>query len=236
MLTMKIKHLFFLSIITILFASCKNEDSVHPYKNFFYEYNEDAKFYQFRDVVHGMNEKFFRVFGIDDSFGKHIVVESFTADGRITEALNYNLDSLTIIDHMVVDRNGLKTKAQLIKNRMIPFTKDDQTWFASKFPGFIDSTIFLSETKRTFFKSTPIKTKVMGESKNTIVFTDTLKLTMLNPFKKTENSQKAVFKSYYAEGIGLVRIHDINMKTDYQLEKILTQKEWVSRMRKMMQK
>jgi hypothetical protein len=233
---MKTKHLFYFSFLVLLLISCKSEGSKHPYKNFFYEYNEDAKFYQFRDVIHGMNEKFFRVFGIDDSYGKHIVVESFTSDGRITEAYNYNLDSLTIIDHMIVNRDGLKTKAQLIKNRLIPFTKEDQTWFASKFPGFIDSTVFLSEIKRTFYKSTPIKTKVMGESKNTIVFTDTLKLTMLNPFKKTENTQKAVFRSYFAEGVGLVRIHDVNMKTDYRLEKILTQKEWVTMMRKMMNK
>jgi hypothetical protein len=35
------------------------------------------------------------------------------------------------------------------------------------------------------------------------------------------------FKTYFAEGIGVVRIHDTEMKTDFVLEKILKQDEWV---------
>jgi hypothetical protein len=229
------KYLVYLSLFVTMFfsaVSCNSEASKHPYGNFFYPYDEDAKFYVYRDVIHGLDEKFYRIYGIDDSYGKHIVVESYAEDGRITEAYNYNLDSLSIIDHMVVDGSGAKTKAQLFKNRMFPTNSNDKTWFASRFPGFLDSTFILSETKRSFFKSSPIKTIVMNESKNTIILLDTLRFTIVNPFTKKENEQKAVFKSYFAEGLGLVRIHDVNMKTDYKLEKILTQEEWVQLMQK----
>ncbi len=221
-------------IFSLLFFafSCKTEGSQNPYSDFFYPYDEEAKFYVYRDVVHGLNEKFYRVYGVDDSHGKHIIVENYSSDGRIIEAINYNYDSLSVIDHMVVDRNSQKVKTLLLKNKLFPMHQNDRTWFASKFPGVMDSTLFLSETKRSFFKSTPFKSEVMGESKNTIVTLDTIRLTVLNPFTKKENAQMAVFKSYFAEGVGLVRIHDLNMKTELKLERILTQQEWVQMMQR----
>jgi hypothetical protein len=223
--------IYFISLILGL-SSCSTKESKNPYVDFFFPYDEEAKFYVYRDVVHGLNEKFYRVYGINDSYGKHIVVESYSNDGRILDALNYNYDSLSVIDQMVVDKNAKKIKTVLIKNRMFPMHEDDNTWFASKFPGIFDSTIFLSETKRSFSRSNPFKSKVMDESKNTIVFIDTVRLTFFNPFKKLEKEQKAVYKSYFAEGLGLVRVHDINMKTDYKLERILSQKEWLTLMKR----
>lgn len=224
---------FLLLIGIVVFGiSCSSEGSKNPYSDFFYPYNKEAKFYVYRDVIHGLNEKFYRVYALDDSYGKHIVVENYAQDGRITEALNYNYDSLSIIDHMVVDRNSSKVKTLLLKNTLFPMSENDRTWFASKFPGVLDSTLFLSETKRSIFKSQPFKMKVLGENKNTIVTLDTVRLTVLNPFTKKENAQMAIFKSYWSEGIGLSRVHDVNMKTDLKLERILTQKEWIQMMQR----
>jgi len=220
------------SLIYIIQACSSGHESVHPLVNYFYPYNEEVKFYVFRDVVHGLNEKFYRVYGIEDSYGKHIVVESYAMDGRITEAYNYNLDSLNVMDHMVVDRNGQKNKALLMKDKFYPFNKTEKTWFASKFPGPMDSTLILNELKRSALKLEPFKTKVMDEQLNTISFLDTIRLTMLNPFSKQEKEMHGTFKSYFAEGIGLVRVHDVDMKTDYRLEKIITQEEFVNMIRR----
>lgn len=228
-----LKSLLVITIGLLLFSSCSNDsESENPYSAFFFPYDKEVKIYVYRDVKHGLNEKFYRVYGIEDSFGKHIVVENYSMDGRITEALNYNLDSLNIMDHMVVDRNKKNTQAILYKNRMFPMTATEQTWFASKFPGFLDSTVILSETKRSLFKSMPYKATVMGESSNTIVTLDTLRLTVLNPFTKSENEMKSVVKSYFSEGYGLTRVHDLNGKADYQLEKILSQEEWLKLIKK----
>lgn len=218
-------------ILTLVSCSNSNESS-HPYASFFYPYNEESKFYVYRDVVHGLNEKFDRVYGIEDSYGKHIVVETYSMDGRITEAYNYNVDSLNLMDHMVVDRNGQKNKSILMKDQIFPRSENEKTWFASKFPGPMDSTLILSELKRSMSKATPFVTKVMGEPKNTIMTLDTMRLTMFNPFTKKEKSMSAVYKAYFAEGVGLVRMHDINKKTDYQLEKILSQEEYIKMMRR----
>jgi hypothetical protein len=179
-----------------------------------------------------MNERFLRVFAIEDSKGKHIVVENYAMDGRITEAHNYNIDSLTVLDHMVVDRNGMQTQALLLKNGLFPMNDKQTTWFASKFPGFYDSTMILSETKRHLAKSKPISWNVMGDSKNTLVMLDTVRMTQINPFTKKENAQQIIVKSYFSEGIGLVRFHDTQMKTDYRLEKILTKEEFVQMMQR----
>ena len=78
-------------------------ESIHPYAAFFYNYDTLTKVYRYRDIKHGLAEQFHRVYGVEDSEGKHIIVERYSQDGRLTEALNYNLDSLNVIDHMVVN-------------------------------------------------------------------------------------------------------------------------------------
>lgn len=222
------KKIIFLSVVLYILNACSSEsESVHPYAAYFYPYNEEAKVYVFRDLIHGLNEKFYRVYGIEDSHGKHIIVESYSMDGRITEAYNYNLDSLNVLDHMVVDRNNQKNRALLMKNRAYPFHKKEKTWLASKFPGPLDSTVILNELKRSVLKENPFKTKVINEQRNTISFLDTIRLTMFNPFTKQEKEMHGVFKSYFAEGIGLVRTHDLALKTDYRLEKIISQDEFI---------
>ena len=211
----------------LLFSCSEETESKHPYINFFFPYYNEAKFYIYRDVVQGLNEKIYRIYGVDDSYGKHIVVESYSMDGRLTEAYNYNVDSLSILDYVVVDHNGQKNKALLLKNKLFPMKENENTWFASKFPGFTDSTLFLSEIKRSLKKATPFKSKVMDNDVNTITTLDTLRLTTLNPYSKKEKEISGVFISYFAEGFGLVRMHDLKKKTDYILEKILTQEEYI---------
>jgi hypothetical protein len=222
----------FLIFALILTACSSKNESKHPFANFFYPYDEEPKFYIYRDVAQGLDEKFNRVYGIEDSYGKHIVVENYAMDGRLTEAYNYNLDSLNLIDHMVVGRDGQKNKAILIKDGMYPFNDKEQTWFASKFPGVADSTVFLSEIKRSFKNAVPFKSEVMGKSYNTISFKDLIRLTVLNPFTKQENEMQGVYISHFAEKIGLVRIHDEKLSTDFRLEKIISEKEFVKIIRK----
>ena len=92
--------------------------SANPNMEYFYPWDTVPKIYLYRDVANGLDEQFHRVFSITDSQGEHIVVEIYTSDGRIIEALNYNIDSLDLIDHMVVNRNGEKTKTELFKHKI----------------------------------------------------------------------------------------------------------------------
>lgn len=196
----------------------------------FYPYDTIPKVYVYRDVANGLAEEFHRVFSIDDSEGKHIVVEIYKEDGRLVEALNYNLDSLDIIDHMVVDRKLEKRKAELFKNKLIPDSKTSIASFASRFEGFKDSTMILKEVDRQYKSSK--KMDVLGKKVAATVFIDYVRMTLFNPFTREEQEGKWEMLNYFAEGYGLVEWHNEDKTVHYRLEKILSQDDFVNLMSK----
>jgi hypothetical protein len=223
-------------LATIGLTSCEEEVvedvavSTNEFGEFFYPYDTIPKIYVFRNIVNGLEEEFHRVFGINDSEGKHIVVEVYQADGRITEALNYNLDSLDVIDHMVVDRNKENKKAELFKNKLIPDDKKSIASFASRFSGIKDSTMFLKEVDRAFSSTKEID--VLDNKVSVTIFHDHIRMTLFNPFTKEENVGQWEFVNYFASGYGLVEWHTPDKSFHYQLEKIISQDEFVNLMSK----
>jgi len=130
--------------------------SDNMFAEFFYRFDTVPQIYVYRNIVNGIEEEFHRVFGINDSKGKHIVVETYKSDGRITEALNYNLDSLDIMDHMVVDRNQINRKAELLEYKLFPNDKESTASFTTRFSGISDSTMFLKEIDRLYGSTTTL--------------------------------------------------------------------------------
>jgi hypothetical protein len=82
-----------------------------------------------------------------------------------------------------------------------------------------------SEVKRKLKTKKTIQ--VMDDEIEALVFTDELRLTILNPFTQKEEALKGKRMSYFAEGIGLVEWHSLNNKIHYRLEQVLTQQEWI---------
>ncbi|MDG1332341.1 MAG: hypothetical protein P8P74_08415 [Crocinitomicaceae bacterium] len=225
-----------LLIVLVGMTSCEEEIveetnvSSNEFAEFFYPYDTIPKIYVFRNIVNGIEEEFHRVFSINDSKGKHIVVEVYKADGRITEALNYNLDSLNVIDHMVVDRNMENKKAELLKNKLIPDDKKSTASFASRFAGIKDSTMFLKELDRKFSSTTKID--VLDKQVSATIFNDYIRMTLFNPFTKEESVGQWEFVNYFASGYGLVEWHTPDKSFHYRLEKIISQDEFVNLMSK----
>jgi hypothetical protein len=218
----------FLTLILIL-ASCGggNETaSKNPYAAYFYEVDSVPKVYLYRDVANGLDEQFHRIYSVSDSQGDHVIVEIYSADGRILEALNYNVDSLDIMDHMVVNRNGEKTKAEVFKTKIIPMNDTEEVWFATRFQGFLDSTLILKEIKRKV-SGKEIEHDVMGKKVPTIVMKDKIRMTNFNPFTKKENVLEGESVNYFSKGYGLVEWHTPNKKVHYKLEKVMKQEEWI---------
>ena len=216
-------------LVVILLLSCGSNEqikSTHPLANYFYPYSESPQIYLYRDVANGLEEEFHRVYSLKDQEGQHIIVERYASDGRILEALNYNVDSLDVQDHMVVNFKQEKTKAKLYKTKLFPLNKEEQTWFATKFQGINDSTLFLKELKRNLVRQDVLK-EIMEEESNCLEFHDIIRQTLLNPFTKKENMIEAEQISYFAEGIGLVEWHSLNKKVHFRLEQILNQDEWL---------
>ncbi|MFO0495447.1 MAG: hypothetical protein ACK50Y_07955 [Flavobacteriia bacterium] len=223
------KKLIGFSFLLLVLASCSNEkgaQSANPYFKYFYPVDTIPKIYLFRDVAHGLDEQFHRIYALNDSEGQHLIVEVYSADGRIIEALNYNVDSLDLMDHMVVNRNQEKTKAELFKNKLIPMNDSEEVWFASRFQGFLDSTLILKEIKRKV-DGGEILHDVLGEEVPTVIMKDNICLTNFNPFTRKENVLKGQAINYFSEGYGIVEWHTPDKKVHYKLEKIMDQAEWL---------
>ncbi|MEI8193250.1 MAG: hypothetical protein WCG64_05260 [Flavobacteriia bacterium] len=187
---------------------------------------QEAKIYVYRDVIGGLDEQFHRIYSVKDNVGQHVVVERYAADGRLLEALNFNLDSLDIQDHMVVNNQQKKTQAMVYKTKYFPWNQKETTWFATKFEGVMDSTLIFYEMKRTL-RGDEALLDVMGENQKAIKYKDRLRYTMLNPFTKKEKEINLTQYTYYAENIGLVEWKSTTNQKHFKLEQILTQQEWV---------
>lgn len=200
--------------------------SLNPNAAYFYPLDTVPKIYHYRDVANGLDEEFHRIYTVEDALGPHLIVEVYAADGRLREAINYNIDSLVVQDHMVVNRIQSKEKATLYKNQLFPFELKSETWFASKFSGVVDSTVILHEVLRQF--QTKKNETVLDKKKvSCLVFQDKIRRTVLNPFTRTEKEVIGLQNTIYAEGYGLVAWHNRNKTIHYRLERILSQKEWV---------
>lgn len=225
---MKLILFFFSSLI--LLTSCGSKDqkfkTLNPNSEYFYPIDTVPKIYLYRDIAHGLEEEFHRIYAISDFAGEHIVVERYASDGRILDAINYNVDSLTVFDQMVVDRFKKKEKARIYKNKLFPMDLKKESWFAVKFNGVVDSTMILREVKRNFKKRQSINVMEEEESE-ALVFEDLVRQTVLNPFTKKEQAYEAIQLTYFAKGYGLVEWHSLNKKVHYRLERILTQEEFV---------
>lgn len=217
-------------IILLVGSSCSESPSYssissHPYAAYFYKYDSIPKVYVYRDVIDGLKEQFHRVYGIEDSEGKHIVIEHYASEGRLTQAFNFNLDSLDVIDHMVVNVLGENEKATVYKKNLFPYEKDVETKFASKFSGFMDSTVLLMELD-ILLKGIS-KRKVLKDSIDCIKMKEHSRLTLLNTSKKTENQNEVEIVRYFGKTLGLVEWHDIKKRRHFILEDIISQEKWI---------
>lgn len=202
--------------------------SENPFYRYFYPYDTIPKVYVYRNVAQGLEEEFHRIFSIEDSQGKHTVVELYAEDGRLLEAMNYNIDSLDVIDHMVVDKNQKKQKALVTEDQLIPLSKLQKGVFASNFPGVLDSTFFLKYIERSFVKSGEMD--VLDRESKTVTFKDEILLKLYNPWKKLEDPREGVAFYVFAEGYGLVEWYSEDKSVHYKLEKIISQSDFVKLM------
>jgi hypothetical protein len=229
------------SLVLFLICACGSEEktsvivtSKNQFAKYFYPVDTIPKIYLYRDVANGLDEKFHRIYAINDSKGQHVVIEIYTATGRLIEAYNYNVDSLDLMDHMVVDRNGEKKQTELFENTLFPMKANEEVKFVSRYSGFIDSTVILTEINRKT-DGKEISHNVLDKDVLSIILTDNVKSTqfkLINAGKKdAQLIPSAPLETdainYFAEGYGLVEFHSKNKKAHYKLERIFTQEEWL---------
>ena len=207
-----------------------NAVCVNPIAEYFYPICDTARFYVYRNLINGLDEEFHRVYKVIDSQGPHVVVERYASDGRLLEALNYNIDSLDLMDHMVVNNRKEKEQSILYKNKLFPFNLKDTSDYATKFRGLTDSTVILKEIRRTF--SNKGQFLFQNAKVESLVFKDYVRLTNINIYERKEEERSGEEVVYFAKGIGLVEWHSPTKSVHYRLEKVISQKQWVQLMQK----
>lgn len=194
--------------------------------SFFYVYDTIPKIYQYREIINGMYEQFHRVYGLRDGYGRHLIVERYTQEGRLTEAYNFNMDSLYVLDHMVVNLKGKKEKAFIYHNQLFPLS-NIETHFATKFSGVLDSTVMLYEVFRKL--NTFTEREVLNQNLDCMKLNERIRVTNIDLKSKKESPpMENQLVHYFGKGLGLIEWHDTKFSQHFVLEDIISQKAWIN--------
>lgn len=233
--------LFIIGIIGILVCSCTapNNDEYDPDKSktnrfkgnpllkpYFYPLESVPKIYIYRDKINGLLEQFHRVYTLTDNEGEHLIVERYNMKGELYEALNINTDSLNVMDQMIVNQKGEKTKAILYKGDIFPVREKQASVFKSEWI-WNDTTSVHRTVKRTLLKSNALM-EVLGKKIPSMHFQDDMEFTYHNAITKDRKLFIEKQKTVYAKGIGLVEWEGTNNKVHFRLERIISQEEWIN--------
>lgn len=224
-------YFLFLGGLLFSFFSCKESESneviTEDYRAYFFPTDSLTPYiYVFSDEKNPLDERFLRMYRLQNDTDSSFVVERFNSLFRITEGITYSLnDSLTVIDHMIVDRDGLKRRTQLTSNYDFPIYKDMLARFITDFPGVIDSTVMIKDSKKNVFDAD--YTYVLFDKEvPAILVKDTISIVELNKNSKEMGENRVVTNNIYAKGYGLVEWGTEDNSIVYSLRTILSDKWW----------
>lgn len=226
--------LFFLLLVSCKDNSTENSEKLNvskdedvKYQEYFFPSDSLIPYiYVFQGSHNPLDEKFFRVYRLQNDKDTSLVVERYNANFRITEGFTHDLtDSLKLSDYMIVDGDGTKRKANVLSSRTFPLSKDDVSYFVADFPSHADSLTMIYESKKSVAES-GIKKDVLGESVDALRVVDSVKVHLVNPYTKESNTKLVVTNRFYAKGYGLVEWGSDELDVHYRLRKILTDEWW----------
>lgn len=182
--------------------------------------------YVYQEAGNPMDEKFYRIYRLQNEQDTSLIVERFNANFRITEGFTHDLtDSLKVKEYMVVDKDGIKRTAELLSPKVFPWSKSAVAYFVAHFPAHVDSLTMIYESKRTVAE-TGLKTNVLGKEVDAIRLTDSLSVHLVNPLTRESNTKKVVTDRFYAKGYGLVEWGSDELNIHYRLKKVLSNNWW----------
>ena len=237
------RQLVCVSFVALLLAACSSEASKKEtpavgfesakseFAEYFYPEYKEPKVYIFRDSVNPLMEQYHRVYAKTIMEYRHNILEIYQAGGRFGEAYTYKLnDSLTLMAHVVFDRNKNKEMAEVLRSELFPLSKSKSAYFVSRFKGPIDSTMMLAEVQRSFGKG-PFKMNVLGKERDVIMMNDAVRQTVFNPFTKQEKVLNYYMHTIFAKHLGAVAFYTDDKKLSMKVEKIVNDKQWTQMMK-----
>lgn len=227
------KYSWILLVLLLALSGCWNlnnetHQSSNYYDDYFYPTDSLKPFvYAYRDDKHPLDERFHRIYSkynANDSLT--IVIERYNASFRIFEAFTLNVDeNFNVLDHMMVDGDGVKRKNRVSSRPYFPTKKNKQIKFVTDFPAPVDSLVIVMESIRTVVEDDLI-INVLGKDYAAINVRDTILLHFVNPTTKEVRENMQVTNNYYAKGLGLVQWGDVEEEVVYKLQRILSNRWW----------
>jgi hypothetical protein len=226
-------------IVSMLIVSCNGNDSSEKrdlvksskeainYNDYFFPSDSLIPYiYVYQGTHNPLDEKFFRIYRLQDNQDTSLVVEKYNANFRITEGFTHDLtDSLKLTDYMIVDGDGVKRKANVLSARTFPMGLNDVSYFVADFPSHTDSLTMIYESKKNIAEVN-VKRDVFGDSVDVLKVIDTVRVHLVNPLTQQSNSKLVVTNRYYAKGYGLVEWGSDELDIHYRLKKILSNEWW----------
>lgn len=208
-------------------SATDEDDGQREYSDYFFPSDSlEPYIYVYADENKPVDEKFYRVYKLNTPEKEHVVVERYNASFRITEGYTYDLkDELKIVDHMIVDANGKKRKANVTEPNLYPSNEDGQSLFISDFPAHIDSMIGVYKSNKKVVNE-GMDYGILGHSTEAIKIKDEVTLSFVNPFTEKGSSNKVEILRIYAKGLGLTEWYTKDKKIHFKLKRILSNAWW----------
>ena len=231
----KLYFVFFSSLLFCGLQSCSEvidgkEQSMtnKDYREYFYPTDSVIPYiYAYQDEKAPLDERFHRMYSLEENDSTFFVIERFNSSFRIFEGYTFYLENnLMVQNHMMVDGNGIKRSSRLQKNTFFPLNKGEQVIFLANFPSHIDSTIIVYESRKTIIED-ELEINVLGKDYKAINVRDSIQVSLVNLYNKKTASEFTVTNNYYAKGLGLVKWGDLEEEVCYELKKILTDNWWM---------
>ncbi|RYM35105.1 hypothetical protein ERX46_06935 [Brumimicrobium glaciale] len=227
------KQFLFIISALLLIVSCessvdeKEQIAESTYANFFYPTDSLIPYiYVFSNVNEPLDEKVLRIYRTESATDTSLIVEFYNSDLKITEGYTHDLtENFKVVDHMIVDGDGLKRQAKLSSFTFFPKNNEDKTQFISDFPSHLDSISMIYQSKRRVLEEDKM-VNVLGDNVPAIIIEDSVKVLFANPFTKKSSAQSVMITRTFAKGYGMVRWSADNEKIVYELTKILPNKWW----------
>lgn len=226
----QVVYLVLIGVFCLAINSCKESpttQSADTYKEYFFPTDSLVPYiYVFSDEKMPLDERFYRMYRLQNDADSSFVVERFNSSFKITEGFTYKLnDSLTLEDHMIVDGDGLKRKSKLTSNYNFPVFKGMVAHFIADFPGVVDSTVMVQDSKKHVVDMN-YKFTLFEKEVSALLVKDTIRWYELNSNTKEVRERTVVTDNVYAKGYGLVEWGTEDKSVVYTLRAILSDAWW----------
>lgn len=216
--------------LLFLFTNCQEAESTIQevgFTSYFFPSDSLVPYiYVFSDEKRPLDERFLRLYRLENDRDTSFVVERFNSSFKITEGFTFKLnDSLTVIDHMVVDRDGLKRQSNVTSNYSFPIYTDMVAHFIADFPGVADSTVIVQDSKKHIFNSDTTYV-LFGNELPAILVKDTIRWYELSSGSSEMRKQMVVTDNIYVKGYGLVEWGSEDKSVVFTLRVVLSDAWW----------